>query len=72
MRKQAGNNRDVGTKYQAPNMVSEVLNGANDDTLQNSLASDMLRYPYDKLRTADLDGDKSQGSEEIGSKGFRI
>jgi hypothetical protein len=67
VRKQAGNNRDVGTKYQAPNMELEVLNGANDDTLQNSLASDTLRYRYDKLRTADSDGDKSHVSNEISS-----
>jgi hypothetical protein len=45
---------EFGTKYQAPNMDLEALNGANNDNLQKSLASRMLRgYQYNKLRTAD-------------------
>jgi hypothetical protein len=59
---------EFGTKYQAQNMELEAVNIANYDAVQNSLVSDKLRYQYDKLKTADSDGDKPQSSEETRSK----
>jgi hypothetical protein len=59
---------ETDTNYQHPNVQSEALYGANDNILDSSLASDLLRYPYDKLRTGGSYWDKSQGSKEIRSK----
>lgn len=58
---------EAGTKYQATNMESHVLNGANGNILQNNVTLGTL-FRYDKHGTADSDKDKSQGSKDINPK----